>query len=366
MSTTMTYEDLAAQLEVAEDDVEMAEEAVFVAEEELDRLRSYPENDMWDTEHAEGAYENAQGILRECEKRYKALAKQWGEANEKREHESLATLNPPATTELDRNVAEARENNVPYPVSMSARKLEVQRVEERIESDTAKVKILKALIERDERTGRAVARYEGFEESVDGWEVMGNRKGNFEVAGKFHHEGGSINEIEKTTVVSGAARYGYTKDGEKDAVEQAIIQRVVQLRYEEHLSHSAIAQVLNDEGYTNRRWNEFTPDNVGHLINCVIPRITGTPKKKRRSGQNPSYGYMWSGDNEIVENPYEQWVMQRAIVLRREKLSYQKIAEQLAMERLLNRAGQPVNKGNVSHWFVSCIPYLNGTEEQIE
>ena len=177
-----------------------------------------------------------------------------------------------------------------------------------------------------------------------------------------------MSDIEETTVIGGAARYGYKKDGEDDSTEQLIIKRVIKLRYEEHFSHSAIAQTLNEEGYKNRRWNDFTPDNVGHLINCVIPRITGNPKNKRRSGQNPSYGWMWSGDNEIVKNPYEQKVMKRAIDLRGHKLSYQKIAENLAAEGLFNRAGQPINKGNVSHWFVHCIPVLNGhiTKEELE
>lgn len=160
------------------------------------------------------------------------------------------------------------------------------------------------------------------------------------------------------TVKGGAARYGYTKNGEEDVVEQAIIKRVIQLR-QSNLSHSAIAQTLNDEGYRNRRWNEFTPDNVGHLLNYVIPRITGDQKKRRRSGQNPSYGYMWSSENDIIENPYEQNVMKEAVNLRNKRYSYQKIAEQLAEMGLLNRAGQPVNKGNVSHWFVHCIPHVS-------
>ena len=177
-----------------------------------------------------------------------------------------------------------------------------------------------------------------------------------------------MKEMEEATIIGGAARYGYTKDGDEDPQEQEIIDLVISLRYEDQLSHSAIADTLNQRGYKNRRWNEFTPDNVGHLINVVIPRITGKPKQKRRSGQNPSYGYMWSGDNEIVENPYEQKVMRRAIALRSKKLSYQKIAETLAAENLFNRAGQPINKGNVSHWFVHCIPMMNGflTEDDLE
>ena len=287
MSSTMTYEDLAAQLEVAEIDVEMAEAAVSKAKVELNDLRSDPENDIWDIVDAEGAYEDALLNLRECEERYKALAN---------------------VNDVETEAATAP----PNPTSISARKGEVKRLRVKIEEETAKLEELEAIIERDERAGQAVVQ-----------------------SGK-------------------AARYGYNRDGSVNIQEQVIFRQVIRLRHA-GLSHTNIAKELGRFGYMNRRGNEITGDNVAY----IIKQGSGEAKKKdQRDGRAPSYGYRWAGDNEIVENPYEQEIMQEAIKLRGNRLSYQKIAEALAGRGYHNRAGEPVNKGNVSHWFRHCIPHL--------
>ena len=214
MSETMTYEELAAELEVAENDVELAEAQVSKTKVDFDNLRSDPENDVWDVGEAEDAYDEAIENLRQCESRHKELARQWGEANGKRASEALATLNdneesapattsPPSTTELDRNVAEARENNVTNPVSMSARKLELKRLRERIAQDIAKADELEELIERDERAGQAVTRYEAIKDSVEGWDVRVNHKGNFELWAPIDDPDNGDGNAHVATIVGG-------------------------------------------------------------------------------------------------------------------------------------------------------------------
>ena len=173
--TEMTYEEIAANLEVAESDVEMAEIEVSGTKVTLDNLRSDPENNIWDVEDAEESYNDARIILEESEERHKELSKQWGEANSSRAKESIATVSngeiAPSTPP----------GNAPHSVSMSAREGEVKRLKEKIRQDTTRVEELEDLIERDKRTGQAVNRYEAIAGLVGRWEVIINHKGNFEL-----------------------------------------------------------------------------------------------------------------------------------------------------------------------------------------
>ena len=173
--TEMAYEELAAHLEVAENDVEMAEMEVSSAKVTLDNLQSDPENDIWDVEDAEDAYSEAKETLEKCEKRHKGLSKRWGKANGKRAKEALSTISNGEIT------PSAPPGNAPHSVSMSAREGEVKRLKEKIRQDTTRVEELEALIERDKRTGQAVNRYEAIAGLVGRWEVVVNHKGNFEL-----------------------------------------------------------------------------------------------------------------------------------------------------------------------------------------
>ena len=173
--TEMTYEELAANLEVAENDVEMAESEVSEYQVTLDNLRSDPENDIWDVEDAEDNYNTAKENLAAIQERHDELSKRWGKANGKRAKEALSTVNNGDIT------PSSPPGNAPHSVSMSAREGEVKRLKEKINQDIARVKELEALIERDKRTGQAVSRYEAISDLVGNWEVIVNRKGNFEL-----------------------------------------------------------------------------------------------------------------------------------------------------------------------------------------
>ena len=164
-----------------------------------------------------------------------------------------------------------------------------------------------------------------------------------------------------TTTIRKNAPYGqkWGNNGlEDNSYEQEIIQLVLTMRYNEHLSHAKIARKLVEMGKQSRSGAPVKRHNVAYIIKNVLPRERGVTESKGAVGRGIHYGRMWTGSNVVVENSYEQNLISDAIELRRKNMSYSKIAQELATRGYVNRAGYPVSETNVSYWFRKSIPAM--------
>ena len=159
-----------------------------------------------------------------------------------------------------------------------------------------------------------------------------------------------------------APPYGYRWVGDElkeNEKEQKTIEEVIRMRHKEHLSHSQISQELCDLGHSSRSGEPMTRHNVAYLIKNVLPRRDDIPENNKDViGKGTPYGWMWSGSNELIENPYEQGLLLYAIELRKSGLSYLKISRKLADGGYQNRAKSPVRENNVAYWFRHSVPYF--------
>ena len=169
------------------------------------------------------------------------------------------------------------------------------------------------------------------------------------------HTGAPMTNI---NVNSGTAPpFGFNRAGEKDKEEQDVLKIITKLRYEDNLSVFRITEHLVSLGFHNRRGDVINEDNVYHIIrNIIAPsRNEYQVEERQKYGNNPPYGFAWSGTRDKVANPYEQEILHKVSELRKSGISFRKIAQALSNQGYTNRFGRSISTENVTYWYRNCI-----------